>query len=85
MLKMYQTLIVLELKIFHKKKEKFFGNKNIITNICRMQAYNSIMSGYFCIGFIDFMLEGKSLLEYTNLFSPSECKENDEIILKYFQ
>ena len=50
-----------------------------------MQAYNSIMSGYFCIGFIDFMLEGKSLLEYTNLFSPSECKENDEIILKYFQ
>ena len=85
MLKMYQTLIVLELNIFHKKKEKFFENKNIITNICRMQAYNSIMSGYFCIEFIDFMLEGKSLLEYTNLFSPSECKENDKIILKYFQ
>ena len=36
-----------------------------------MQAYDSIMWGYFCIGFINFMLEGKSLLEYTNLFLPT--------------
>ena len=43
------------------------------------------MCGYFCIGFIDFILKGKSLLEYTNLFSPSEYKNNDEIILKCFQ
>ena len=43
------------------------------------------MCGYFCIGFIDFMLKGKSLLEYTNLFSPNEYKKNDKIILKYFQ
>ena len=43
------------------------------------------MSGYFFIGFIDFMLKGKSLLEYTNLFSPNEYKRNDRIILKYFQ
>ena len=42
------------------------------------------MCGYFCIGFIDFMLKGKSLLEYTNLFSPNEYKKNDKIILKYF-
>ena len=42
------------------------------------------MCGYFCIGFIDFILKGKSLLEYTNLFSPSEYKNNDEIILKRF-
>ena len=34
------------------------------------QAYDSIMCGYFCIGFINFTLKGKSLLEYTNLFSP---------------
>ena len=32
------------------------------------------MCGYFCIGFIDFMLKGKSLLEYKNLFSPNEYK-----------
>ena len=32
------------------------------------------MSGYFCIGFIDFMLKGKSLLDYTNLFSPKNMK-----------
>ena len=40
------------------------------------------MCGYFCIGFIDFMLKGKSLLEYTNLFSPNEYKKNGKIIKK---
>ena len=43
------------------------------------------MCGCFCIGFIGFMLKGKSLLEYTNLFSPNEYKKNNKIILKYFQ
>ena len=43
------------------------------------------MCGYFCIGFIDLMLKGKSLLEYTNLFSPNECKKSDKIKFKYFQ
>ena len=42
------------------------------------------MCWYFCSGFIDFMLKGKRLLEYTNLFSPNEYKKNDKIILKYF-
>ena len=50
-----------------------------------MQAHNSIMCGYFSIGFIDFMLKGKNLLDYTNFFSPNEYKKNDEIILKHFQ
>ena len=54
------------------------GNKNIITNICRIQPYNSIMCGYFCVGFIDFMLEGKSLLDYTNLFPPNYYEKNDK-------
>ena len=45
---------------------KFIGNKNIMTNIYKIQVYNSTMYGYFCIGFIDFMLKVKSLLEYTN-------------------
>ena len=62
----------------------FFGNKSIITNIYSIQAYDSIMCRYFSIGFIDFMLKGKSILEYTNLFSPSEYKKNDKTILKYF-
>ena len=47
-----------------KKLKKFIGN--IITNIFRIQAYDSIMYEYFCIGFIEFMLKGKSLLDYTN-------------------
>ena len=67
-----------------KEIRNFIENKNI-TNIYRKQAYNSIMCGHFCIGFIDFMLKGKSLLEYTNLFSPNEYKKNDKLMLKYFQ
>ena len=42
------------------------------------------MCGYFCIGFIDFMLKGKSLLEYTNLFFLNGYEKNGKIILKYF-
>ena len=68
-----------------KEIQKFMGNKNIITSIYRIQAYNSVIRGYFCIGFIDFMLKGKSLLEYTNLFSPNDYEKNDKIMLKYFQ
>ena len=49
-----------------------------------MQAYDSIMCGYFCIGFIDFILKRKSLLDYTNLFSPIYYEKNDKI-LKNFQ
>ena len=41
-----------------------FGVKKIITNIYRIQAYDSIMCGYFCIGFIHFMFNGKSLTDY---------------------
>ena len=59
-------------------------NKKIKTNIFRIEGYNSIMCGYFCIGFIDFMLKGKTLTAYTNLFSPNSFKKNDDIILNYF-
>ena len=59
-------------------------NKNIETNIFRIQAYDSIMCGYFCTGFIDFMLAGKTLTEYTNLSSPNNFKKNGSIILHYF-
>ena len=47
-------------------------NKKIITNIYRIQLYDSIMCGYFCIGFINFMFDGNSLTDYTNLFSPND-------------
>ena len=60
------------------------GSKNIIANIFRIQAYDSIMCGYFCIGFINFMFKGKSLTDYTNTFSPNNFKKNDDIILNYF-
>ena len=56
---------------FPKEIKTFIGNKNIKTNISRIQAYDSVMCGYFCIGFIDFMLAGKTLTEFTNLFSPN--------------
>ena len=68
-----------------KQIEKFLRNKNVITNIYKIQAFNSIMYGYFCIGFIDFMLNGKSFLDYKNLFSPNNSEKNDKTILKYFQ
>ena len=43
------------------------------------------MSGYFCIALNDFMLKDKSLLDYTNLFSPNEYEKNDKMILQYLQ
>ena len=48
--------------------KKFIGNKNIKANIFRVQANNSLMCGYFCIGFIDFMLAGKKLTDFTVFF-----------------
>ena len=72
--------------VVHIPKEiiKLIGRKNVIVNIFRIQAFDSIMCGYFCIGFINFMLKSKSLTEYTNLFSPYDFKRNDDIILNYF-
>ena len=54
---------------------KFIARKKIITHIYRIQAYDSIMCGYFCIGFINFMFNGKILTDYTNLFSPNDLKK----------
>ena len=68
-----------------KEIKKFIGHKNIKTIIFRIQADNSIMCGYLCIGFIDFMLVGKSLIDFTGLFSPYDFKKNDDIISSYFK
>ena len=66
-----------------EENKKFIRNKNITRNIYGMQGFDS-MYGCFCIGFIDFMLKIKSLLDYTNLFSPNDYEKNDKTILKYF-
>ena len=65
--------------------KKSVGNKNIKANIFGVQANDSVMSGYFWIGFIDFMLAGKKSTDYTNMFSPYDFKKNDDIILTYFK
>ena len=65
--------------------KRFIGHKNTKTNIFRIQADNSIMSGYFCIGFINFMFAGRSLIDFTSLFSPYDFKKNDKIIFSYFK
>ena len=63
--------------------KEFVGNKNIIGNIFRVQANNSVMCGYLCTGFIDFMLVGKKLTDFTNSFS-HDFDKNDKITLCYF-
>ena len=73
--------------IEHTPKEinKFIGNNKIKSNRFRIKAYDSIMCGYFCIEFINYMLKGKMLLDYTNLFSPNDFKKNDLVIKRIFK
>ena len=80
---MLLILTGLELNTFYKKL-KYLLVINIQKIIFRIQANDSVLCGYFCIGFIGFMLKGKSLTEFTNLFSPNDFKKNDLIILNYF-
>ena len=63
-----------------KEIKKFIGNKNMQTYIFRIQANNSIMWWYLCIRFIDFMLAGKNLIEYTSLFLPYDLKKKKKKI-----
>ena len=51
--------------MFLKKLKKFIGNKNLKAFIFQVQANDSVMCGYFCIGFVDFMLAGK---KFTGLY-----------------
>ena len=67
----------------HVLKEIIFvGNKNIIANI---SVNNSVICGYFCIGFIDFMLVGKKLTDFANLFSPHNLKKKTKYNFVLFQ
>ena len=65
--------------------KEFAANKNIIANIFRVRANNSVMFGYFCIEFIGFMLAGKTVTDFTSLFSPYDVKNNGDKILSYFK
>ena len=67
-----------------KEINKFINN-DIKSNIFGIQSYDSIMCGYFCIEFINYMLMGKPLLYYTNLFSPNDFKKNDQVIKRIFK
>ena len=51
----------------------------------RIQSDDSIMCGFYCITVIEYMIAGKNLLDYTNLFSPNDYQKNDKIIYKYFK
>ena len=73
---------VLVLNIIPEEIKEFIAIRNIKSNIFRVPANNSIMCGYFCIGFIDFMLAGKTLVNFTSMFSLYEFEKNDSIILK---
>ena len=68
-----------------KEIKIFIGHKNTKTNIFRLQVDDSIMCGYYCIGFIDFMFAVRSLIDFTSLFFPYDFKKNDKIIFDYFK
>ena len=74
-----------EINKFIKKPSSLKRTTCIKRNIFRIQAYDSIMCGYFCIEFINYMLKGKTLLDYTNLFSPYDFKKNDQVIKRIFK
>ena len=69
------------------KEIKTFIDRSLsmTTNIFRMQVYDSIMCGYFCIESINFMIAKKALTDFTSLFSPYYFDKNDNIILSYFK
>ena len=77
--------MALELDILKKKQKSSQATEILQQIFFRKQAFDSLIWGHFFVGFFDFMLKGKYLLEYTNVFSPSKYKKNDETILKCFQ
>ena len=69
-----------------KEIEIFIDRSIVVANTIFfiMQAHGSVICGYFCIGFIDFMLKVKTLTGFTNLFSPNNIDKNGDMILSYF-
>ena len=73
--------IVLVLSLFLKKLKNLLHLKTSRQHFARTKKQFS----YSCIGFIDFMLAGKKLTDFTNMFSPQDFQKNDDIILSYFK
>ena len=65
--------------------KEFVVNKNIKANIFRVQANGSVMCGYFCIGFNEFMLADKKLTDFISWFCPYDFEINYDRILSYFK
>ena len=61
--------------------KKLIDIYTIVINIFRMQEYDLVMCGYFCIEFIDIMLKSKSFTDFSNPFSPNNFEKNYDIIL----
>ena len=76
MLKIKKVVYFDSFGVEHVPKEiiKFIKNKDMIASIFRL------LCGYFCIKFIDNMFDDKTLIDFTNLFSPHDFKNNDIII-----
>ena len=72
-------------KFINSDTTKLSSLKRIKSNIFRIQAYDSIVCGYFCMEFINYMFKGKILLDNTNLFSPNDFKKNDRVIKRIFK
>ena len=72
------TFILSELNIFQKKVLNKVKDKSITHNIFRIQDNDSIMCQFTCIAFMEYMLAGKTLLNYTSLFSPNNNKKNEK-------
>ena len=67
-------------EVLNKIKDKLINH-----NIFGIDDNESIVCGFCCIGFIQYMLARKTLLHYTNLFSPNDYKKNEKITYKYFK
>ena len=63
----------------------FIDKSAVVGSIFKIQAYDSVICGNFCIGFINFILKGKSLAAFTNFFLPNSFDKNDDMTLEYFR
>ena len=65
------------------RRIKKIKDKSITQNTFKIESDNSILCGFYCIAFIEYMIEGTTLVDYSNLFSPNDYQKNDKIIYKY--
>ena len=62
----------------------FLREKETEANVFRVQPAKSVLCGYYCRKFLDYMFDRKSLVDYTSLFSPTDFKMNDRVVLRLF-